>query len=554
MLKKNEIIRLTIDGITNEGNGVGRYEGMAVFVPFTAIGDEISCKIVKLKKTFAYGIIDEIITPSKDRIEPDCQTYKKCGGCSFRHMSYEAELKAKQSFVSDAFERIGKLDLDFDDILGCEEIYHYRNKAQYPVCEKDGKLECGFYSKRSHRVVDNKSCLLQPEIFNRIANHTVSLLDENGFTAYDEESGKGVIRHIYIRHGFHTKEIMLCIVATKTDKRFKSISEKISKMFPEIKSIVLNINPNKTNVILGKQSEVLFGESYITDIMCGNRVRISPHSFYQINTAQAEKLYGIVKEYADLKGDETLLDLYCGIGTIGFSLVRDVKKLIGVEIVPDAIKNAKLNAKINEICSAEFICGDSGAVANELIERGEAPDIIIADPARKGCDSVSLDAMIKLNPKKIVMVSCNPSTCARDVKYLCDNGYKAIKGQAVDMFPRTGHVETVVMLSHKKPDSVINVKVEFGEGEGKVPLDNIAKRAEAYKPKERVTYKMIKEYIEAKYGFKVHTAYIAEVKRDLGLPMYDAPNAVEELKQPRKHPTPEKVEAIKDALKHFEVI
>lgn len=446
-MKKNEIIKLKIEGITNEGNGVGRHEGMAVFVPFTGVGDEINCRIVKLKKTYAYGIIDSIITPSKDRIEPDCCTYKKCGGCSFRHISYDAELKAKQSFVKDSFERIGKLDIDFDDILGCEEITHYRNKAQYPVCEKNGRLECGFYSKRSHRVVDNKSCYLQPEIFNKIASRTVELLDKKGFESFDEESGKGQIRHIYIRHGFHTKEIMLCIVSTETDKRFRSISEEILKAFPEIKSIVLNINPNKTNVILGSRNEVLYGNEYITDIMCGNKVQISPHSFYQINTAQAEKLYGIVKEYADLKGNETLLDLYCGIGTIGFSLVREVKKLIGVEIVPDAIQNAKLNAKLNGIDNAEFICGDAGSVANELIERGETPDIIIADPARKGCDSVSIDAMLKMAPKKIVMVSCNPSTAARDVKYLCDNGYKVVKGQAVDMFPRTTHVETVVLMS-----------------------------------------------------------------------------------------------------------
>ncbi len=446
-MKKNDIVNLKIESISNEGNGVGRHEGMAVFVPFTAIGDEINCRIVKLKKTYAYGIIEKVITPSKDRIEPDCTTYKKCGGCSFRHISYKAELKVKQSNVQDAFERIGKLDIKFDDILGCEEIYQYRNKAQYPVCEKNGRLVCGFYSKRSHRVVDNKSCFLQPEIFNKIASTTVRVLDKNGFKAYNEESGKGQIRHIYIRHGFHTKEIMLCIVAVKTDKRFKLISGEISRAFPEIKSIMLNINPNKTNVILGNCNEILFGKEYITDIMCGNRVQISPHSFYQINTAQAEKIYGIVKEYAELKGDETLLDLYCGIGTIGFSLVKEVNKLIGVEIVPEATENAKLNAEINGISNAEFICGDAGTVANKLIERGEIPDIIIADPARKGCDSVSLDAMLKMNPKKIVMVSCNPSTCARDIKYLCDNGYNAVKGQAVDMFPRTTHVETVVLMS-----------------------------------------------------------------------------------------------------------
>lgn len=450
-MKKNDIIKLKIDGISNEGNGVGRYEGMAVFVPFTAIGDEINCRIVKLKKTFAYGIVEDIINPSNDRIEPDCCTYRKCGGCSFRHISYEAELKAKQSFVKDSFERIGKLSVPFDDIVGCKDIYHYRNKAQYPVCEKNGRLRCGFYSKRSHRIVDNRDCSLQPENFNEIVNFTAELLSEKGFTAYDEESGNGQIRHIYIRHGFNTEEIMLCIVATENSKHFKDISAEISNKFSKIKSIVLNINPNRTNVILGSQNIVLFGKAYITDIMCGNKVRISPHSFYQINTPQAEKLYSIAKEYANLKGDETLLDLYCGIGTIGFSMVESIKKLIGVEIVPDAVENAKLNAELNGIESAEFICGDAGTVANMLIELGETPDIIIADPARKGCDSVSLDAMIKMSPKKIIMVSCNPSTAARDVRYLCDNGYEFTKGQAVDMFPRTTHVETVVMLSHKNP-------------------------------------------------------------------------------------------------------
>ncbi len=449
-MKKNDIVKLKIDSITNEGNGVGRYEGMAVFVPFTAIGDEIDCKIVKLKKTYAYGIIVKILTPSKDRISADCCTYKKCGGCSFRHINYDAELISKQSFVKDSFERIGKLSIDLENILGCEETFHYRNKAQYPVCERDGRLECGFFSKRSHRVVNNESCLLQPEIFNQIADYTVKLLGKNGFKAYDEETGKGQIRHIYIRQGFHTKEIMLCIVVTKRDNILKNISEEISKAFPEIKSIVLNVNPNKTNVILGRRNEVLWGREYITDIMCGIKVRISPHSFYQINTAQAEKLYGIVKDYADLKGNETLLDLYCGIGTIGFSLAKGVKKLIGVEIIHDAVENAKLNAEINGINNAEFICGDVGEIANKLIESGETPDIIIADPARKGCDSVSLDAMLKMSPRKIIMVSCNPSTAARDVKYLCDNGYKAVKGRAVDMFPRTTHVECVVLMVRDK--------------------------------------------------------------------------------------------------------
>ena len=541
-MKKNDVIKLKIDSITNEGNGVGRYDGMAVFVPFTAIGDEIDCRIVKLKKTYAYGIIERIITPSKNRISAECSTYKKCGGCSFRHLNYESELSAKQGFVKDSFERIGKLSIDFDDILGCEETLNYRNKAQYPVCEKGGRLECGFYSKRSHRVVDNKDCLLQPEIFNRIANFTVKLLDRNGFRAYNEENGKGQIRHIYIRQGFHTKEIMLCIVATKRDNRFKNISEEISKEFPEIMSIVININPDKTNVILGKRNEVLFGKEYITDIMCGNKVRISPHSFYQINTAQAEKLYGIIKKYADLKGNETILDLYCGIGTIGFSLVKNIKKLIGVEIIPDAVENAKLNAQLNGIQNAEFICGDAGEVANMLIERGETPDIIIADPARKGCDSVSLNAMLKMSPKKIIMVSCNPSTAARDVRYLCENGYEVVKGQGVDMFPRTVHVETVVQLSKGEIQSK-KIRVDFSLED--MDMSGFQKGA---------TYGEIKAYVKEHTGLTVSSLYIAQVKQKCGIierENYNKPKS-EDARQPQC--PPEKEAAIRAALKHFRMI
>ncbi|MCD7773623.1 MAG: 23S rRNA (uracil(1939)-C(5))-methyltransferase RlmD [Ruminococcus sp.] len=447
-MKKNEIVRLKIDGITNEGNGVGRSEGMAVFVPFTAVGDEIMCRIVKVNKSFAYGIVESVLSPSVDRIEPDCNVYKRCGGCSFRHLSYPAELSAKQSFVRDAFERIGGLEIPLDEISGCDEIYHYRNKAQYPVCERDGKLACGFYSKRSHRVVDNNCCLLQPEVFNEIAERTVELLGVSGFTAYNEQSGRGDVRHIYIRSGYYTKEIMLCVVAAKNDKRFKSALRELPESFPQIKSIVLNINPDRTNVVLGKRNELLFGKTYITDTICGNKVLISPHSFYQINTPQAEKLYAQVSEYADLSGNETLLDLYCGIGTIGMSLYDSVNKLIGVEIVPDAVKNAKENARLNGF-DAQFICADAAEGAARLIKSGQTPDVIVADPARKGCDKQTLDAMISMLPEKIVMVSCNPSTAARDIKYLCENGYKAVKGRAVDMFPRTAHVECVVKLKRE---------------------------------------------------------------------------------------------------------
>ena len=348
---------------------------------------------------------------------------------------------------------------------------------------------------------------------------------------------------------------MVCLVVRKPiERQLKGLIERLTAAFPQVKSIVMNCNPARTNVILGEKNVLLWGSETITDILCGNRISLSPHAFYQVNTEQAERLYGIAKEFAALQGTERLLDLYCGAGTIGLSMADAAASVLGVEIVPQAVENAKENARQSGISNAEFLCGDAGTVAQKLEQEQLQPDVIVVDPPRKGCDQNALDAMAKMQPERIVMISCHPATAARDCAVLQEMGYVVQKVQPVDLFPGTGHVETVVLLSHKKPDGHINVKVEFGEGEGKVPLDNIAKRAEEYKPKERVTYKMIKEYIEAKYGFKVHTAYIAEVKRDLGLPMYDAPNAVEELKQPRKHPTAEKVEAIKDALKHFEVI
>ena len=348
---------------------------------------------------------------------------------------------------------------------------------------------------------------------------------------------------------------MVCFIVRKPiRKKLMPLVEILTEQYPQIKSISMNCNPKKTNVILGDSTETLWGKDTITDTMCGNAVDLSPESFYQVNTIQAERLYGAAKEFAQLTGKERLLDLYCGAGTIGLSMADAVLELVGVEIVPEAVENAKENAARAGVKNAAFFCGDAGSIAGKLAEQGTAPDVIVVDPPRKGCDEAALWAMVQMQPERIVMISCNATTAARDCAMLSRMGYAAERVQPVDLFPGTGHVETVVLLSHKKPDSVINVKVEFGEGEGKIPLDNIEKRAESYKPKERVTYKMIKEYIEAKHGFKVHTAYIAEVKRDLGLPMYDAPNAVEELKQPRKHPTPEKVEAIKDALKHFEVI
>ena len=372
---------------------------------------------------------------------------------------------------------------------------------------------------------------------------------------FDEDTGYGLLRHVLIRRGFESGEIMVVLVtASPVFPSKNNFVKALREKHPEITTIVQNINGRGTSMVLGEKEHVLYGKGYIVDTLCGCSFRISSRSFYQINPAQTEKLYTKALELAGLTGKETVVDAYCGIGTIGIIASKKAGNVIGVELNQDAVRDAINNAKMNQISNIRFFCNDAGRFLVNMAEAGEKADVVIMDPPRSGSTEEFMDSIAKMGAKKVVYVSCNPETLARDLAYMKKLGYKAKEAVGFDMFPATEHVETVVLLSHKKPDGHINVKVEFGEGEGKVPLDNIAKRAESYKPKERVTYKMVKEYIEVKYGFKVHTAYIAEVKRDLGLPMYDAPNAVEELKQPRKHPTAEKVEAIKDALKHFEVI
>ena len=553
-MKKNDIVEIEITALSSECSGIGKKDGMVIFVPFSAIGDKLEVKILKVNKTYCYGKIERIITPSPDRVTPDCPIYTKCGGCSLRHISYEAQLRAKEQFVKDAFTRIGGLSPEFLPIIRNTNINGYRNKLQIPIgTDKDGNLIAGFYAFHSHRIVPCEKCLLQPDIFSKITADFLKISTELNLTAYDETTHKGILRHLYLRKGYYSGEICLCIVVAKNVPEIKILSDRLLEKYPEIVSSVINVNSRDTNVILGDEEIVLTSKNYICDIMCKIAVNIAPKAFYQVNTPCAEQLYSSACDFAEPKG-KTVLDLYCGAGTIGLSMARTAKKIIGVEIVPEAIENAKQNALANGITNCEFICADAAEAARILHSRSLRPDVIMVDPPRKGCGRDACEQIAAFSAPRIVMVSCNAATAARDCAYFAELGYSTDKCVAVDMFSGTNHVETVVLLSHKKPDGHINVKVEFGEGEGKVPLDNIAKRAEEYKPKERVTYKMIKEYIEAKYGFKVHTAYIAEVKRDLGLPMYDAPNAVEELKQPRKHPTPEKVEAIKDALRYFAVI
>ena len=567
-MNKNDIVTVEITDIGVSGEGIGHVDGYTLFIKDAVIGDVVEAKVMKAKKNYGYARLMKVITPSEYRVEPKCAFARRCGGCQIQEMSYDRQLVFKDQKIRGNLERIGgftkdQIDTVMQPVVGMEHPFGYRNKAQFPFgTDKEGNPITGFYAGRTHDIIANTDCALGVEQNKEILEIILQYMRENKIKSYDEKTGKGLIRHALIRYGFKTKEIMVCLVVN--GKKLPKAEHLIEKLIQieGMTSITISPNTRRDNVIMGDSYEILWGQGYITDYIGNVKYQISPLSFYQVNPVQTEKLYGLALEYADLKGDETVWDLYCGIGTISLFLAQKAKQVYGVEIVPQAIDDAKENAKINAIDNAEFFVGKAEEVLPEYYaeyereHNGETAhaDVIVVDPPRKGCDETLLETIVKMQPEKVVYVSCDSATLARDLKYLCANGYEIKMCRGVDQFPQSVHVETVVLLSHKKADSYIHIDVEFGEGEGKIPVDSIAKRAEAYKPKEKVTYKMIKEYIEAKYGFKVHTAYIAEVKRDLGLPMYDAPNAVEELKQPRKHPTPEKVEAIKDALRYFAVI
>ena len=482
----------------------------------------------------------------------NCPAAAKCGGCQLTRLSYAEQLQWKQQRVAELLDGI----CEVRPILGMEDPFHYRNKVHAVLAvDKAGKPISGVYAMGTHRVVPVRHCLIENRRADRIIQTIVAMLPAYKLRIYNEYTHRGFLRHILIRTGHVTGQIMVVLVATSLEfPGKKAFVQELIQRHPEITTVVLNCNQRETSMVLGTKEITLYGEGYMEDELCGKRFRISPQSFYQVNAKQCEVLYRTAIDAAQLTGAETLLDAYCGTGTIGLCASDGCKQLIGVELNADAIRDAKENARRNGVENARFLCDDAGRFMQKLAKEGNAPDVVMMDPPRAGSDQKFLQSLLMLKPKRVVYVSCNPETLARDLRVLVDGGYQAEWATPVDMFPGTEHVETVVLLSHKKADSYIHIDVEFGEGEGKIPVDSIAKRAEAYKPKEKVTYKMIKEYIEAKYGFKVHTAYIAEVKRNLGLPMYDAPNAVEELKQPRKHPTPEKVEAIKDALRYFAVI
>lgn len=447
-MRKNDEIILDITDMTADGSGLGKYEGMAVFVPLTAIGDTVRVKVLKVKKTYAYGKLLEIIVSSPDRVENDCATFSRCGGCVYRHISYPAECRIKSNRVYEAIKRIGGIDLQPRPIIPSECEHSYRNKAQYPI-DRDGTV--GFYSFHSHRIIPCTACALQPDIFGEITAVFSDWVRTNGLSVYSEATHSGLLRHIYIRLAEVTGEIMVCVVINgcvlpASNDLIVRLTELCGA---RLKSLQININTEKTNVILGEECRVLYGEPYITDILCGLKIRLSPLSFYQVNRTTAEKLYLKAAEYAKPQG-KTVLDLYCGAGTIGLSMAAHARQIIGVELVPEAVRDARFNAAANKLENAEFICDDAAGAAARLAKKGISPDVVILDPPRKGCSAELIGTVAeKFSPERVVYVSCDPATLARDIKLFEEAGYCLSEYTPTDMFPKTSHVETVCLLVRK---------------------------------------------------------------------------------------------------------
>jgi 23S rRNA (uracil1939-C5)-methyltransferase len=453
-LKKNMQIEIEITGTTHDGSGVGRYEDFVVFVPACAEGETVKVHILNVKKNLAFAKLIEIIKPSTKRINPDCPVYLKCGGCVFRHISYDEELRVKYQRVGDTLKKIGGLDVFPEEILGSAEIEGYRNKAQYPVgYDTDGKVTAGFFAAHSHRIVSCLSCKLQPPIFEEILKTVVKWMNENLIAPYIEQTGKGIVRHVFIRRAPATKQTVVCLVINGSANSLPCTDMLIASLkavSADITGIALNINTERTNVIMGRKCVTLYGSDRITDILGGIKYEISPLSFYQVNSAQAARLYSIARNFAGLTRDNTLLDMYCGAGTIGLFMAQDVKTVVGVEVVPQAVDDAKRNAAINGISNAELICADAGEAAKRLLSEGIRPDVVVLDPPRKGCDALTIDSVVAMEPERVVYVSCDPATLARDLKIFSQKGYKCERVKAVDLFPRTEHVETVVLMSRVK--------------------------------------------------------------------------------------------------------
>lgn len=558
-MKKKDIITLEIADVNFPNKAYGFFEGEKVIVKNTVPGQKVLAQVFKKKSSGVEAFLQEVLEPSPlERKAGMCSHYALCGGCTYQTLEHEEELKLKERQVKCLLENAGIATGRWEGIVPAPSETGYRNKCEFSFGdeEKDGALALGMRKRMSHyEVVTLRDCNIIDGDYLKIIDGTLSFFQERNVSFYHKQRHDGCLRHLVVRKGAATGEILVNLVTSSevpfSAEEYKEMLLKLP-LEGEICGILHTINDGFADAVQSDEAHLLYGREYFVEKLFDLEFKVSVYSFFQTNSAGAEKLYSIVKEFAGDVENKMVFDLYCGTGTIGQIMAEaGSKKVIGIELIEEAVVAANENAKRNGLENCTFIAGDVLKMVDELEDK---PDLIIVDPPRDGIHPKAIGKIIDFGAPEIVYVSCKPTSLARDLEVFQQAGYQVERVKLMDMFPRTVHVETVVLLSHKKPDGHINVKVEFGKGEGKVPLDNIAKRAEGYKPKERVTYKMIKEYIEAKYGFKVHTAYIAEVKRDLGLPMYDAPNAVVELKQPRKHPTPEKVEAIKDALKHFEII
>ncbi|RLQ93859.1 23S rRNA (uracil(1939)-C(5))-methyltransferase RlmD [Falsibacillus albus] len=447
-VQKNEYCDVGFEDLTHDGNGVAKVEGYPIFVPNSLPGEKGKIKIVKTGKGYGFGRLMELYEESRHRQEPPCPIYKECGGCQIQHYSYEGQLAAKTKHVRDVMTRIGKLEnVKIHETLGMTDPWHYRNKAQVPVGERNGELIAGFYQKRSHEIIDMDACIIQDQKNDEVIQVVKDILKKYSVRAYDEHKHSGAIRHIMTRIGHKTGEVMVVLVTrTKELPHQNKIIEEIAGSIKGIKSIVHNVNSKRTNVIFGKDTKVLWGEEVIYDYIGDVKFAISARSFYQVNPAQTKVLYEQALEYAGLSGEETVIDAYCGIGTISLFLAQKAKKVFGVEIVPEAIEDAKRNAELNEIANAEFEAGEAEVVIPRWYKEGNKADVLVVDPPRKGCDEALLQTIIDMKPKKVVYVSCNPATLARDLRVLEDGGYKTAEIQPVDMFPQTMHVEAVAKI------------------------------------------------------------------------------------------------------------
>ena len=542
--RKNDLVTLEIEDCGIDGEGIGKADGFTVFVKDAVIGDTVTAKIIKAKKNYGYGRLMEVLKPSPYRVEPKCEFARQCGGCQLQALSYDQQLVFKTNKVKGHLERIGGFtDIPMEPIIGMDELFHYRNKAQFPVGRnKEGKIVTGFYAGRTHNIIENRDCALGVAENKEVLDRVIAHMEKYGIEPYNEATGKGLVRHVLIRYGYFTKEVMVCLILNgnkipKEEQLVKSLCE-----IPGMTSITINVNKKHSNVILGEEIRLLWGQEYITDRIGDIFYQISPLSFYQVNPMQTQKLYAKALEYADLHGQETVWDLYCGIGTISLFLAQKAKFVRGVEIVPAAIENAKENAKLNGLENTEFFVGKAEEVLpREYKKNGVYADVIVVDPPRKGCDETLLETMIEMNPERIVYVSCDSATLARDLKYLCERGYELRKVCPVDQFGMTVHVETVVLLSQQKPDDTIEIDLDLDE------LDATSAELKA-------TYQEIKDYVLKESGLKVSSLYISQVKRKCGIEVgenYNLPKS-ENARVPQC--PKEKEEAIKAALEYFAMI